>query len=125
MAGVSVDFVARDQPHGGWSLVLVESGPWDPNAIPDQLRRIQDRLYGCLDAALEGRVSGAHPDSRGKPLMIRLDAFDVAVSELREFFNAFSDQVPRLPGYATAISAQEFFPTILFELNVGTVRHGG
>jgi hypothetical protein len=118
MAEVTVDFVARDQPHGGWSLVLVEQGPWDGDEVPEQLRRIQDRLYTCLDAALNGAVVEKLPDARDKPLLIRLDAYNVSTSELREFFRNFSEQVPLLPDYARALSAQQFFPSISFELNV-------
>lgn len=84
MGQVTVDFVARDQPHGGWSLILIEQGPWDTAAISDHLRRIQDRLYMCLDAALEGAVTAQYPESRGKPLMIRLEAFNVPEAQLAD-----------------------------------------
>jgi hypothetical protein len=119
MGQVTVDFVARDQPHGGWSLILIEEGPWDPAATSDQLKRIQDRLYICLEAALEGAVTAQYPESRGKPLMIRLDAFNVPEPELRNFFGRFTSEVPKLPDYAKMLRGQQFFPTVSFELNVG------
>ena len=97
MGEVTVDFVARDQPHGGWALVLVEQGPWESDAISNHLRRIQERLYGCLDAALDGAITAQFPESRGKPLVIRLDAFSVPESELRAFFARFAAEVPKLP----------------------------
>ena len=118
MGEVTVDFVARDQPHGGWSLVLVEEGPWDSNTVSDHLRRIQKRLYDCLDAALDGAVTAQFPASRGKPLVIRLDAFRVADAELRDFFTRFATEVPKLPDYAKALSAQQFFASVSFELKV-------
>lgn len=92
MGQVTVDFVARDQPHGGWSLILIEQGPWDTAAIPDHLRRIQERLYTCPD----GAVTAQYPESRGKPLMIRLEAFDVPEAELHGFFGRFVSEVPEL-----------------------------
>lgn len=125
MGEVTVDFVARDQPHGGWSLVLIEEGPWDRAAVPDHLRRVQDRLYSCLEAALDGAVTARYPEARGKPLVIRLDAYNVPEPELRDFFRRFSDGVPTLPDYAHALAAQQSFPGISFELNVQAVRHDG
>jgi hypothetical protein len=118
MGQVTVDFVARDQPHGGWSLILIEEGPWDAATISDHLRRIQDRLYTCLDAALEGAVTAQYPESTGKPLMIRLEAFNVPEAELRDFFGRFASEVPKLPDYAKALREQHFFPTVSFDLNV-------
>jgi hypothetical protein len=124
MGQVTVDFVARDQPHGGWSLILIEQGPWDTDAISDHLRRIQDRLYTCLDAALEGAVTAQYPESRGKPLMIRLEAFNVPEAQLRSFFSRFTSEVPKLPDYGKALCEQQFFPMVSFELNVGTEDSG-
>jgi hypothetical protein len=115
---VTVDFVARDQPHGGWALILVEQEPWDTVVISDQLRRIQDRLYGCLEAALDGSVVAGFQESRGKPLVIRLDAFEIPEPELRDFFRRFVSEVPKLPDYAEMLRSQRFFPPMSFELNI-------
>lgn len=122
MGQVTVDFVARDQAHGGWSLILIEEGPWDPATISDHLKRIQDRLYECLDAALDGAVTTQFPESRGKPLMIRLDAFNVPEAELRGFFDRFAREVPKLPDYAKGLREQQHFPTVSFELNVMALK---
>jgi hypothetical protein len=115
---VTVDFVARDQPHGGWALILVEQGPWDTAAISDQLRRVQDRLYGCLEAALDGSVVARFPECCGKPLVIRLDAFEIPEPELRDFFQTFISEVPKLSDYAEMLRSQRFFPSVSFELNI-------
>jgi hypothetical protein len=124
MAEVTVDFVARCQPHGGWALVLVEEGPWGRD-VSGHLSRVQERLYGCLDAALEGAVTARYPESQGKPLVIRLNAFNVPEPEVRKFFQKFSDGVPALPDYAVALASQHFFPSISFELNIAEARHDG
>jgi len=125
MAEVTVDFVARCQPHGGWALVLVEEGPWGHEDVSAHLSRLQERLYGCLDAALDGAVTARYPESKGKPLVIRLNAFNVPEAEVREFFRRFSDGLPTLPDYAGALASQHFFPSISFELNVADARHDG
>ena len=118
MAQVTVDFVAKDQPHGGWSLVLVEEGPWHEDEIADQLRRVQDRLYGCLDAILDGQVSDAYPDSAYKPLEIRVDAYDIPEAPLSNLLDAFSANVVEVPDYKTAIANNDRVPSITFSLNI-------
>ena len=123
MGQVTVDFIARNEPNGGWSLILIEEGPWDAATIPDHLRRIQDRLYTCLDAAVDGGVTAQYPESRGKPLMIRLEAFRVPEAELRGFFSRFTSEVPKLPDYEKALREQRFFPKVSFELNVDAHEH--
>jgi hypothetical protein len=117
MGKVTVDFVARDQPHGGWALVLVEQGPWDAAELTEQLRRVQARLYSCLDAALDGQVAQNFPESVGKPLIIRLEAFDLPEPELAQFFERFASGVPKTEEYAAALKGCADYPSINFELN--------
>ena len=103
-------------------MILIEQGPWDTAAISDHLRRIQERLYTCLDAALDGAVTAEYPESRGKPLMIRLEVFNVPEAELRGFFGRFASEAPKLPDYAKALREQQFFPMVSFELNVDALK---
>jgi hypothetical protein len=70
---LTIDLVTDRPTDGAFILVLVEEGPWDPDETDVQLRRIQDRLYDCVDAAVDGHLAGKYPDSRGKPVVIRLD----------------------------------------------------
>lgn len=79
-------------------------------------------MYTCLDAALEGAVTAEYRESRGKPLMIRLEAFNVTEAELRHFFGRFTSEVPKLPDYAKALREQQFFPIVSFELNVEALK---
>ena len=123
MSEVTADFVARDQPHGGWALVLVEEGPWPPGAVDDNLRRVQDRLYGCLDAALDGQVADRFPDSVGRPLVIRLEAIDVPQTALADFYERFKSTVPTLPDYAQAIRDCKHYPSIGFEITMSDLPH--
>lgn len=60
-----VDFVTKGPTDDVWSMVLVESGPWE-FPVETGLRNLQQRLYGCLDAALEGGLAAKFPDSLGK-----------------------------------------------------------
>jgi hypothetical protein len=122
MDTVTIDFIAKDQSHGGWSLVLVEEGPWESDEIEHNLRRIQDRLYNCLDIVLDGKLAERYPESSGKPVAIRLDAFNVPEEELHSFFSSFAQNVMNIPDYATALEQSVIIPRILFSLNVEKVR---
>ena len=116
MGQVTIDFVAKDQPHGGWSLVLVEEGPWEEGEIANQIQRIQNRLYGCLDAVVDGQVSSAYPESVNKPIEIRIDAYNIREAPLSKFFDAFSANVLEVPDYKSALEKNELVPSISFSL---------
>jgi hypothetical protein len=121
MGQVAVDFVAREDDLSTWRMVLVEQGPWPTSAVKDQLTRIQDRLYTCIDAALDGALAQKYPDSRGKRLIIQLDGYDLPESQVRDFFTRFSSGVMKVPSYVSAFAAQAFVTQIGFEL---TLREG-
>ena len=99
-------------------MVLVEEGPWQEDEIETNLRRIQDRLYGCLDAALDGKLAELYPESAGKPILIRIDAYNVPQIELREFFDSFSGNVLRIPDYSSSLANSSVVSNISFDLNV-------
>jgi len=121
MCQVTVDFIAREDDLSTWRMVLVEQGPWPKSAVKDQLTRIQDRLYTCIDAALDGALAQKYPDSRGKRLIIQLDGYDLPESQVREFFTRFSSGVMKVPSYVSAFASQAFVTQIGFEL---TLREG-
>jgi hypothetical protein len=114
---VTVNFVTK-LPQGGFGMVLVEEGPWPHNEVEANLRRVQERLYNCVDAALDGQLAERFPESKGKPLVIRLDAYNLPEQELREFFALFAESVPRLPEYAAALAVSNFVGRMSFELSI-------
>jgi hypothetical protein len=118
MPTVTVDFVARGADASSWHLVLVEQGPWPATDITSELRRVQDRLYGCLDAALDGKVAERFPDSAGQRITIRLDAYDLPEVEVRGFFSAFANRVLKTPDYATALAGSRWVSGFEFELSL-------
>ena len=97
-------------------MVLVEEGPWI-GRVDIELRRIQDRLYGCLDAALDGQLAAKFPESIGKRVIIRLDCYNVPVDDVASFFQLFSDRALATPAYAEALRRSEHVKEILFEVN--------
>ena len=97
-------------------MVLVEEGPWTGPVGP-RLRRIQERLYGCLDAALDGHFAAQFPDSSGRQVIIQLDCYEVPKNEVEAFFREFSTGVLTTGDYASALANNKFVNGIVFEVN--------
>jgi hypothetical protein len=118
---IVVDFVARGTSADEWRMVLVEQGPWN-GSIDDQLRRVQERLYGCVDAALEGQLAQQFPESTGKKIVIQLDCYDLPQYEISEFFGRFSSGVFAVPDYRDALEKSKFVEDISFEVTFDAVH---
>ena len=108
-----VDFVARGDAPDEWRMVLVEEGPW-VDAIDNQVRRVQARLYGCIDAALEGQLAEKFPESNGKKVVIQLDCYNLPKTEVAEFFERFAKGVFSTPAYKQALENNRFVTDISF-----------
>jgi hypothetical protein len=100
---VTVDFVAFDDEEDACLLVLVEQGPWT-GPVEDHLSNLQDRLYGCMEAALGGHVAEQFPGAAGKKFVIRLDCYDVPPQDVDDFMERFSEGVAGLLDYSPAAS---------------------
>ncbi len=111
-----VDFVAKGATSDEWKMVLVEEGPWI-GAVETQLRRVQERLYGCVDAALDGQLAEKFPESNGKKILIQLDCYNLPKSEVAAFFNKFSEGIFSTPDYRRALEKSQFVKSISFEMN--------
>jgi hypothetical protein len=112
-----VDFVARGNSADEWRLVLVEQGPWQGSSDV-QLHRLQNRLYECIDAALDGQVAAKFPSSLGKRLIIQVDGYGLPDNEASAFFARFTEGVIETDDYKAAMSNNRFVATIEFELNL-------
>jgi len=115
-----VDFVARGATPDEWKMVLVEQGPWT-GPIENELRRLQDRLYGTIDAALDGQLAERFPESIGKKLVVQLDGYDLPRSEVSEFFDRFSKGILSTADYRRALKNSRFVKDIAFELNFESI----
>lgn len=116
-----VDFVARGDSPEEWKMVLVEEGPW-VGSVDDQLHRIQERMYDCIDAALDGQLAENFPESKGKRIIVQLDCYNVPQPEVEEFFQRFSSEVLVLDDYRQALEDSEFVRGIGFELNFDNIH---
>ena len=113
---IVVDFIARTDDPNIWKMVLVEQGPWKGDSELE-LRRIQDRLYGCIDAAIDGKLAEQFPETIGKLVLIQLDCYDLPEIEIRDLFKDFSKNVFSIPGYKSALAKSQFVIGIDFEIN--------
>jgi len=118
---ITVDFVAKGDTDRDWKMVLVEQGPWLGSLEPE-LRRIQERLYGCLDAALDGQLAEKFPESAGKRIVIRLDCYNVPQDEVANFYQRFSAGVFLTQAYRHAMEPSRFTNGFSFEINFDSIH---
>ena len=111
-----VDFIAKSETTDTWRMVLVEDGPW--SEIDVELTRLQNRLYDCVDAALDGQLSQKFPETLGKNILIQLDGYNLPEEKISQFFNAFANNVMLIDDYANALERNEYVKAISFQLNL-------
>ena len=110
----TIDFVAFDHDRDACLLVLVEQGPWT-GAVEDHLRALQDRLYGCLEGALDGQIAERFPRAANMKIIVRVDCYGVPRDEVDEFMERFSKGVLHLPGFSP--SSSPWVRSFEFEVN--------
>lgn len=116
-----VDFVTESESSDTWALVLVEEGPWS-GATDENLRRVQERLYGCIDAVIDGKLAEQFPRSRGKEILIRLDCYNVPAAAVSAFFGRFTQGVFADGDYQAALEVSEFAREISFAISVDSIN---
>lgn len=114
--GTYVDFIAKGETPDTWRMVLVEEGPW--NDIEVELRRVQNRLYDCLDAALDGQLLEKFPATKDKVILIQLDGYNLPEQQISNLFNSFSKNIFEIEDYANALNQNKFVNGIKFKLNL-------
>ena len=95
-------------------MVLVEKGPWD-GPVDGHLRALQERLYGCIEAALDGQLAEQFPKAANKQVIVRVDCYDIPRPEVNEFMERFSHGVVELPDYSA--EASPWVKSFAFEVN--------
>jgi hypothetical protein len=115
-----VDFVVKDASDR-WKMVLVEEGPW-LGSISDHLRRIQIRMYECLDAILDGKLAEQFPESKGTHVSVELECFNVPRAEVESFLERFAAQGPLLDDYRKALEASPYTSGVSFEANFKNIH---
>ena len=116
MTQTTVDFVAKGPDHDMWRLVLVENGPWQDPGV--QLGNLQNRLYDCVDALIDGTLIEQFPNIWTKTAMIQVDAYNTDTIRIQEFFTSFSTNIFEIEDYKVALEASDFVDNITFSLNL-------
>ena len=111
MGEITVDFIAKDP----WQMVLVEEGPW--HDVPAKLTKLQERLYSCLDAAIDGQLAEQFPESRGQPITLRVDCYGAPREGVEQFFERFSSSALQLPDYKASLATSPHVSGIQFAIN--------
>src|SRR5262245_65995942 len=109
---LTIDLVTERPSDGAFILVLVEEGPWGPDEAEGQLGRIQDRLYDCVDTAVDGHLAAKYPDSRGKPVVIRVDYHDTPDQPLRDFIERFAEHIVKSEEVQRDLASQGFVQSL-------------
>lgn len=117
MSEVTVNFIAFDDARDACLMVLVEEA-WT-GGMEDHLRALQDRMFGCLDAALGGQLAEQFPGAVGKMIVVRVDCYDVSRREVDEFVSRFAAGVCELPDYSAEHSP--YIAGYRFEVNHDTL----
>jgi hypothetical protein len=115
----TVDFVAFDADKDAWLLVLVEQGPWRGD-VEERLRRLQDRLYGCLEAALDGQVAERFPETANKKPIIRVDCYNVPRDDVDDFMRRFLEGIREVSDYSP--NSSPWVRSFEFEVNYDQIH---
>ena len=114
-----VDFVVKTDSPDVMKMVLVEEGDWSD--IDARLQLLQQRMYGCIDAAIDGQLADQFPETKGKKIVVSIDFYDVPHEEASEFFERFSNNVFLIPSYCDGLRQSRFVKDIVFEANFETL----
>jgi hypothetical protein len=118
---VVVDFVAKGTTSDEWRMVLVESGPWS-GPVSDHLKTLQNRLYDCIDAALDGQLAEKFPESKGKRLVVQVDCYNIARDPVESFFDEFSKRVFAVGDYKDATANNPYVSGIVFAITFDSIH---
>jgi len=115
----TIDFVAFDDDRDACLLVLVEEGPL-AGSVEDHLRALQERLYDCLEAALDGQVAERFPRAANMKVVVRVDCYGVPRKEVDEFIERFSEGVLAQPDFSS--SSSRWVRSFEFEVNHDNIQ---
>ena len=118
---VKIDVISKARD-GSWVMTLVEEDPWAPDELVPNLRRIQERLYGCVDAAIDGHIARLYPESHGKAIVVRLDCYDTPDAPIREFVDQFAAHVCGAADIQRDLKAKGFVSSLRFEYSWDTLQ---
>jgi hypothetical protein len=111
-----------EQKDGNFVVVAVEQGPWAPDEIMHELRRIQDRLYDLVDVVVDGHLAIRYPNAKGKAVTIRLDCYNTPKEQVTEFFQRFVATISNSEEITETIRTKGFITKLEFEINARAIN---
>lgn len=117
----NIDFVAKGEHSGDFRMVLVEEGPWE-KPVTKRLLLLQNRLYECIDAAIDGKLAARFPESMGTRVIIQVDCYDAPRAEVEDFFHRFSEGALSTEDYQHALRSSGFVSEICFFISFGVTH---
>ena len=118
---VVIDFVARGESPDEYRMVLVEDGPWIKPYTP-RIAQLQQRLYSCVEAAIDGQLAAKFPESTGKRIIIQVDCYNAPRADIESFFTRFSEGILLLDDYQRALRESRFIKGIGFSISFDTIN---
>jgi hypothetical protein len=108
-----VDFIVKGDSPDEMKMVLVEEGDWAD--ADDRLHTLQQRMYDCIDAAIDGKLFELFPETKGRRIIISVDFYNAPFDKAHDFFERFSQNVLLTPSYSEALKSSVFIKGIGFE----------
>ena len=124
MDEVTIDLITHNPKDDKYAMILVEEGPWPDEDIVTKLHELQDRLYNCVFAAIDGQLASLYPDSKGKDVVIRLDCFNIPTDDVVDFFDRFSKHIMNSEKIQNDLRTKDFVKSLSFEYSRGTLKEG-
>lgn len=113
MVHVKLDLVT-ERADGTFVMYLVEEGPWTSEPTTP-LRSIQDRLYDYFDVAVDGHLARLYPESAGRAVVIRVDAYDTPPGQVAGLVQHFSEVLASSAEYQDAIRRSPHIASLALE----------
>lgn len=108
-----VDFIVKGDSPDVMKMILVEEGDWTD--VDDRLHSLQQRMYDCIDAAIDGKLFELFPETKGKKIIISVDFYNAPYEKACNFFERFSQNALLIPSYSEALKSSAFIKGIDFE----------
>ncbi len=114
---VSIDLITKNPKNNEYKLILVEEGPWEESTLEDRLRKIQDRLYNAVDAAVDGALFQNYPDSKGQKVCVQVDCYDPPSDMIEQLVKGLGQYVDESYEYQNAIKRDQNISSLRIAYN--------
>ncbi len=114
---VSIDLITKNPKNNEYKLILVEEGPWEESTLEDRLRKIQDRIYNAVDAAVDGALFQNYPDSKGQKVCVQVDCYDPPPDMIEQLVKDLGQYVDESYEYQNAIKRDQNISSLRIAYN--------